>query len=211
MFEILQKGEAYNIADVQKLRQLNKRLTQENKSLKPDWRTIHWLPEGWTFKSDGTETNFCSPSGKILHSRRACLQLLRQNGNIEDAEKMLESLILENWKSDGLLPKGWRFKKTGENEMAFCTQEAALVDGIDNARAHIASRLGGNDESKDLQNLDFFWEMESLKKKGRKRMRWKMGDETVPLGWMIRPGGKVGAAVRSPTGLHFINRLLSEN
>ena len=210
VLQFLQKGETYDATDVHKMRQLNKRLSQENKSLKPDWSTIHWLPEGWTFKSDGTKTNFCSPSGKVLHSRRECLQLLLQNGDGEAAEKMLESLVLDNWKSDRLLPKGWRFKKTGENEMLFITPDGDLVDGINNARAHIA-RVDGNSESKDLQNLELFWEIESSKKKGRKRMRWKIGDETVPSGWMVRPSGKLDAPIKSPTGLHFVNRLFAEN
>ena len=210
VMQFLQKSEAYDATDVHKLRQLNKRLSQENKRLRPDWSTIHWLPEGWTFKSDGTKTSFCSPSGKVLHSRRESLQFLLQNGAGEAAEKMLEYLVLDNWKSDGLLPKGWRFKKTGENEMLFTTPDGDLVDGIKNARAYIA-KVDANNESKDLPNLELFWEIESSKKKGRKRMRWKLGDETVPSGWMIRPGGRMDAPIKSPTGLHFINRLFSEN
>ena len=82
---------------------------------------------------------------------------------------------------------------------------AKNLSKLTNARDHIA-RIGANDESKDLQNLDFFWEIESQKKKGRKKIKWTKGDETVPSGWMIRPGGKI----RSPNGLNFINRLISE-
>ena len=205
VLDFLQRSETHNSTDVQRARLLKKRLNQENDRLEPDWKSIHWLPEGWTFKSDGTRNDFCAPDGKILQSRRASLQILLQNGDLKDADKMLESLVLEGWKSDGLLPKGWRFKKTGENEIAFCTRDGARVDGIKNARDHTA-RIGANEESKDLQNLDFFWEIESQKKKGRKKIKWTKGDETVPSGWMIRPGGKI----RSPNGLNFINRLISE-
>ena len=205
VLDFLQRSETHNSTDVERARLLKKRLNQENDRLEPDWKSIHWLPEGWTFKSDETRNDFCAPDGKILQSRRASLQILLQNGDLKDADRMLESLVLEGWKSDGLLPKGWRFKKTGENDVAFCTRDGARVDGITNARDHIA-RIGANDESKDLQNLDFFWEIESQKKKGRKKIKWTKGDETVPSGWMIRPGGKI----RSPNGLNFINRLISE-
>ena len=197
--------------DVEKIRLLKKRLAKAKAGLTPNWKSIHWLPEGWTFCSDGRRTHFRTSSGEILKSRRACLKVLIQNGDRKNAQKMLGRLHLENWKSDRLLPEGWRYKIIGQKEisrsrklkeLSFLSSDASIINGIESAKAMIA-KDGENEENKDMQSFQFFLESQCSAKREEKNYKWRKADETVPAGWMIAPRSNM---VRSPSGLYFVNR-----
>ena len=211
VLEFLQKNGNADQKDVEKIRLLKKRLAEAKVGLTPNWKSIHWLPEGWTFCSDVRRTYFRASSGEILKSRRACLKVLIQNGDRKNAQKMLGRLHLENWKSDRLLPEGWRYKIIGQKEisrskklkeLSFLSSDASIINGIESAKAMIA-KDGDNEENKDMQSFQLFLESQCSAKREEKNYKWRKADETVPAGWMIAPRSNM---VRSPSGLYFVNR-----
>ena len=65
VLEFLQKNGNADQKDVEKIRLLKKRLAEAKVGLTPNWKSIHWLPEGWTFCSDVRRTYFRASSGEV--------------------------------------------------------------------------------------------------------------------------------------------------
>ena len=185
-------SDSYDHSDILALKSMCDQLSTDKKELKTDWKDTHSLPKGWTVKSDGVRQSFLSSSGETFPSRRECLSFVTSYGYPSfEIEKIRSSLRLDGWQESPSLPEGWRYKKMGEdclggyNTYYLCTKQGELLSNLKEARKHFV------DNGKDQEGLDAFFKTKSKKNGQFLLYSWLDGDDTVPVGWKMKPGTKM--------------------
>ena len=176
------------------------------------------VPEGWgtaeNVRRDGSSSSssstlLISPQGKLFKTRREAVEFLFENDRQLEAEKLRESLSLEGWRSDPLLPPDWLLQFPSQQPL-LCTEQGKLLRGF-----YSPSRTLEAGE----QNLAWFaqFSLECLPRELGRIFQANLGQEErqrrlEALGWFSReflpPGwlqGRDEARVLSPVGTFFLS------
>ena len=93
-----------------------------------DWKEVNSLPYGWKTKMGGSKQFLISPDGHQFANRRLAMKfMIEENYPSIDVNKMRQSLKLENWKDNSMLPKDWRYKRDKSGDIDYVTSGGELL------------------------------------------------------------------------------------
>ena len=207
--DFMEETPGYNHIDLANIRSLeleNAKAWRLSKSPEGAIPEDCYVPPTWQYKLSGKKTIFITTDGSLLTTRRLALQhLVTQGGSGQEVARMRDSLVLEGWLEDELLPHDWRFKphKSGlHGAIVFLTAKGDRVTGVKAALALIESSQEYVEE--DLLSFRTFDEIRQVKARSINYV-WNEEDDTVPPGWKSRSKGPKWFFL-SPDGQMFSSR-----
>ena len=179
------------------------------------------LPEGWKKRRGKGKMEaemVLSPGGIQFRSRySALLSLYKEGAESKEVAAMRSKLHFEGWEAAELLPSGWMYKRTWEGMISsgsfstntvYITREGNVFESVKLAVEFMES-LEEEYSEKDREQFKAF-QMQLSRVTTKRRDDWVEAD-TVPPGWMVRPGAgkETKEWVLRPDGRQFVTRCIA--
>jgi len=139
--------------------------------------------------------------GSNFPNKRLALKFLIENKfpNAE-VDELRGKLEQDGWKTDAMLPEGWKYKMLKYRQFSFLTPQADKLNGVQAAKKTIQT-----DYNQDaVENFQNFVEIQAVATRANK-YDWNTKDETIPEGWKSRKTGSK-LFILSPDGAQFCSR-----
>jgi len=180
----IETSNKYDVEDVENFNDFMSENSNKRRQSMADWKEVNSLPYGWKTKMGGSKQFFISPDGLQFANRRIALKyMLDENHPTIDVEKMRQSLKLENWKENSMLPRNWRYKRDKTGDINYVTSEGDVLSSDISVR----KLMEASDDftADDKEGFRMFTEVECVRRRSS-NYEWNTGDSTVPAGWKSR-------------------------
>ena len=175
-----------------------------------EWITDDTVPEGWSYKGQGSRTYVQSPKGSIYRSRRTAFagMINSRMFSMTEINEMKSKLVHEGWVKSDDVPSTWMLKKPGGINATkylgpggeFFRTAGAAIKFVEKFREYFS--------------FDDFVKITSLNThsnpKPKKEGKWIPCDENMPEGWFYKVAkvgtNKVFKHYKSPEDMVFIGK-----
>ena len=179
---------------------------------KPEWVEDDTVPRGWKRRilPDNVSLKFnipciLSPCGRRFKTRHLALKwLIKDQAYYTDIEEMEQKLVHEGFKTNSLLPQGWKFRCNNFHKFQFLNEDCKLFTTLKDA----TDAVNKNYSLEDSDRFKMFVEITSIEKR-MENYSWEESC-TVPAGWKVRvaEGKSAKTFYLSPDGHQFASRCL---
>ena len=213
--EYMRNSPDYTEVDALNCKEFVKRRNQETQEMRFSWNQgDHTVPNGWKMRKTEDREFILSPKGRQYMTRVVALTDMAKRGFEEELlEEMRSKLQYEGWKTKQYLPKGWFWKMwEGETKrqkldrnLFFVTREGVRLESFKSVIEYMESTELYNEE--DIEKIRHYKKTEAVDVR-RRGYDWEDGGDTLPIGWMKRPGVGQNESERilSPEGEQYRSR-----
>ena len=183
----MEKSKKYDVEDVENFNDFVSETSSKRRQSMTNWKEVNSLPCGWKTKIGGSKQFLISPNGHQFANRRLAMKfMIEENYPANDVNKMRQSLKLENWKENSMLPQDWRYKRDKSGDIDYVTNRGELLTS-DTA---VRKLMDADDDYTldDKEGFRMFTEVECVRRRSN-NYDWNANDNTVPAGWKSRSQG----------------------
>ena len=222
VLEAMSSSPNYTVADEDAVKKFREQWSISQRVTGFEWETCDLtLPEGWKKRRGKGKMEaemVLSPGGMQFRSRySALLSLYKEGAGKKEVVAMRSKLQFEGWETADLLPTGWMYKRTWEGLISsgsfstntvYITREGNVFESVKLAVEFMES-LEEEYTEKDIEQFKAF-QVQLSRVTTKRRDDWVEAD-TVPPGWMVRPGAgkETKEWVLRPDGRQFMTRCIA--